>query len=503
MSQTLSELAYEIIPALQSGDSERIARALAQLQTFSLDSQQRRKLADELAKELSHQQIIIEGNGNVLGDNNIVTVVQNDQNAAELTKEIGQLLEAQREALTRAQFIRGLVVLGAVIIVTITIFAFVVRIPPPPTPTVDNTSLPVLPVSPSSPAGPTLTLLPSLPPTPACGLALPNAPPQLVSEETASLDIDVVGEPIRALAYDSYTDILWIGTDKGLVQFDHRPGSGWNTVEELPAGFSIAALAIGEKGLIWAGGPQGLVSVASDGAVTEVSSEDSSQTQEINALAVADDNKIWIGYWRMPGIPAELSLYDPELKSWSKWADNSEASPFIKVTSLSVENGVVWVATNTGVRRLDTTVTGGRWEKYTADPGSGVGGYALPDNDVRVVAPLADERLWIGTFAGAIILDEGQGWMPFDGAPPIPAKAGWQAVIVERDEPRWIGTNFGLWGRAERQGCPVEWGSVLDDEQIYTLAMDTGKAGTSRRWLWIGGYDGLYLWQLDPLMESQ
>jgi ligand-binding sensor domain-containing protein len=319
---------------------------------------------------------------------------------------------------------------------------------------------------------------------------------QLISSEDTGLPFDWRSEVIKAVAYDSQANVLWIGSLHHLAWFDHNTNQ-WHE-SPLPANFGLEALAVDKDSSLWMGGAQGLAVTEpkASASITPVVDEHMLAT-EVRALAVDGDGYLWIGYYRREAVYG-LNAYNPHAPSdWLTLVDQNNPA-FSMVNSLTIgEDDIVWAATDAGLLRLDSA---GVRTAYTA--AEGFAGNRVPSDDIRVVVPLEDGQVWISTFGGNIILDDGasadksdDAWLESDPTQLGLAAIPLTAFATDPEGAIWLGTHHGLWRWFEGGGCQIDFASGL---AVTAMALDTGATATPRRWLWVGTENGgLYVWKFE------
>lgn len=258
--------------------------------------------------------------------------------------------------------------------------------------------------------------------------------------------------------------LTWWGTGEGVCVYDELSGV-WTTYGEddgLPSAEVNEYALVGDERYIWAGTDQGLsrYDKARDLWFNFVRPE-SIADRAVIAVA-ADERYVWCG------THLGLSRYDKKTDRWTtfthlepprfffsreeKSAYKEEARRSLvnnNITSLSVDEKYVWVATEGGVGRYDKVAS--RWESYTVEN-------QLPSNDVRAIDE-SKTNVWIGTGNGiskhVIISEDRNAWETYNAAievkPQIVSKE--YATSLAHDDVRclavtknqvWVGTKEGV-----------------------------------------------------------
>ncbi len=328
---------------------------------------------------------------------------------------------------------------------------------------------------------------------------------------------DDAGGDVRALA-QAPDDHVWMSiTGAGLRRFD--PGSG--TTQSLrqdvalPASLpedAINALLVDSGGLLWVGGQLRGVSVAdSRGArfpyLVDLEQGNNPGTDNLHGGARADsvraiisthDQRLWLAsddgrllrYAADSGFEDFSSLLKPPAGHKGPWRVMAFADP---------GDGMPWVATTTGLFRLDPQVPSLR---ATAIPG-------IEAPFLRSIAIGHDGSLWLGTNdAGVIHFTPGNspsapgtaqriGYL--DGDPRGLSNPTVHALLVDRRGDVWIGTSNGLDILNPASGHlrhlqQHEDGAGLSGNLIRALWQSANGA------IWVGSHGGLN--RIDPAVDG-
>ena len=180
-----------------------------------------------------------------------------------------------------------------------------------------------------------------------------------------------------------------------------------------------ARIAVDQSGNIWTAGRGGVVRWDARSKTTQgFTSSDGLPGNFITALAIAPDNKIWVGTYA--GAIAE---YDG-----NAWV-TIDKKPGDIINCLAIApDGAVWVGTNRGVNRFD----GKRWQAYSVEQG-------LPDATIHSIAVSSTGTVWAGVMGGAAFFD-GKTWHA-----ELLEKGEFISAIVEApDKTVWFGSDKAL-----------------------------------------------------------
>ncbi len=286
--------------------------------------------------------------------------------------------------------------------------------------------------------------------------------------------------------------ILWIGTDGGgLGRFDGRTwtlftpdGTG------LPSGrvFSLARIdsagddgtGAGTRQLLWIGTDRGLVRLRERSGRAEWARFDhetgdlpSDQVFSLLAMRQGETPLLWIGM-RDGGV-ASLAV-----AGWTTIDTRNSSLPFDSVYSMAEtgppERPTIWLGTETGgVARWED----GRWTRLDPE------GRILPGleiNDFAATGPSGRQTFWIATDRGLVRLEGGSHRLYTPESSGLPHAE--VLALLATAQGLWVGTQGGL--ALYRDGVWSAWTrrtSGMPDDQIYDLAETPGPRGPI---LWLG-----------------
>ncbi len=147
---------------------------------------------------------------------------------------------------------------------------------------------------------------------------------------------------------------------------------------------------------------------------------------------------------------------------------------------LAAPDGMLWVATRTGVRGLDTKT--GQWRTLTVETDG------LGSNQIRALAEARDGTIWIGTDAGAYTVAATGRPRPVTWPNPRADRASVITMFPEADGGIWLGT---AGGAGHFDGARWRWlgrPEGLANDTVRSIARDaTGR-------MWFGTQRGLSIW---------
>ncbi len=208
---------------------------------------------------------------------------------------------------------------------------------------------------------------------------------------------------------------IWIGIwGRGLVKYD---GTNWIIYDTSNSGLPdnlVKCLTVDGSGNIWTGTTKGLAKY--DGASTEgtgwtvYNTSNSGLPENYFSCLVADESgDIWIGTgWDYEGFEVQVSgLVKYDGTNWIVYDTSNSGLPDNLLKCLTVDDsGNIWIGTGDrrgyGLARYDgTSPEGTGWTVYnTSNSG-------LPDNLVKCLNVDGSGNMWIGTWGGLAVFNEG------------------------------------------------------------------------------------------------
>ncbi|MGC9359079.1 MAG: two-component regulator propeller domain-containing protein [Anaerolineae bacterium] len=313
--------------------------------------------------------------------------------------------------------------------------------------------------------------------------------------------LDVPGLTVHAIHDPEQGDLLWLGTDQGVVALSRDEGSIHMhlRVPAPPIPANVVDVSSGPDGTIWLATAHGVLAVdATTGKLATVSSDPAT------ALATTDGEAIWIGgpegviIGRGDGSLRHLSRANVQSLALAPSGDvavvctaggelarlgedgsyeslGSVPSLFgATAKALAVgADGNIWVATGVGLGHIPPE---GPPMLLTTDDG-------LPNNDVLALAWGPEGELWIGTRNGLARLRPDGRWTRFTIRS---TEGGLRSMTVrdfaiDRDGVLWMATAAGL---SSREPTNADWA-------YHDLAGAQAVAIDDQGYIWVGTTAGL------------
>ncbi len=304
---------------------------------------------------------------------------------------------------------------------------------------------------------------------------------------------------------------LWVGTAAGLAY--RSPGGTWlaYTTADGLAGDAVIALAFDGAGRLWIATDNGASVLDNGGTPLDKTDDTWARSRAADGLppgpvtdvAIGGNNTIWFAT-RDGGAAVMTGAATPFYKGDDIWTtfNTTDGLPANQVNNLMLDDaGRIWLAlgTETGTGGLLALNVNGTPHNKTDDerviftPFDSVSG--LPINVVLTVAQDANGRIWVGTAAGAAVLDYGASpfakgddrWQNFavrDGLPDDQITS----IAFGRDGTRWFGTRRG--GAAILSDGGTPFGKA--DDRWTSFTTTDGLAAMEVRQILAAGPQGLH-----------
>ncbi|HNV85194.1 MAG TPA: two-component regulator propeller domain-containing protein, partial [Arenimonas sp.] len=305
------------------------------------------------------------------------------------------------------------------------------------------------------------------------------------------LSRQIVGGTVLAISQPS-EDRIWVGHTSGIDVFD---GSGTRLIKKFrndPANpdsvtaSEIRAFLIDRAGGLWLGSFGGGVQrVNMNNAAFRVVRQERDASNAVNVLSVTSvlelsNGQLWLGT-----AANGISILDTALKPVSRLHPKvslSDPSDDMVTGLAQTTSGSVWVGTERNLFRYVNGAIGLRRD---------IASDGLQGAAVRRLLAGSQGELWIGTTDGLFVLEADElSISRLADSKNNPVLGSVNALAETKDGGMWVGTNAGLYYRANhsRQLVPVEFekGFALSHASVVGLLVD------SKQGLWVDTAHGLH-----------
>lgn len=298
------------------------------------------------------------------------------------------------------------------------------------------------------------------------------------------------GEPrtVYCLAVDQ-DDIAWLGTDRGLVRFDHRRKQHqffeWASGSR-PLGV-VYSVADDGKGRLWLGTRRNGLWIFDKKThkFQEVHYRDNSpesfENYEFYRIYADKSGIIWAN-----ADPDGLVKIVPDASMFGYFGQANPLHPERNLSDLSIRSiaedgrGRIWVGTEGGLDIFDREKGIVQERYFTSD-----------DNILKYIFKDSKQRMWVGTYGGIMLFEKGtRTFRPFRYDTDPSTRLYTRNILELPDHTLLLGTAQGMWlfDPDQRTFSRVPF---HPDQNIYATFLDSG--GT----LWLGSYfDRIYAYQL-------
>jgi len=216
-----------------------------------------------------------------------------------------------------------------------------------------------------------------------------------------------------------YKNEVWVGTGKGLTQFD---GSRWRVYNRGLPSSEIRSLAAHDNADLWVGTTKGLARFQGSTYTTQNSSI---PYDYIGSLYADTTGELWLGL--------AIGLVQFNNAQWLRYKTGNSEVPSEHVRAISFDaSGGVWIGTDAGL----AVMRGKSWEAYTVENGG------LFENVVNAIAFDSSGKAWVGTSKG-IAVNSGYGFYAYTQLNTVLPDREITALIGGKEGDMWIGTASG------------------------------------------------------------
>ena len=262
-----------------------------------------------------------------------------------------------------------------------------------------------------------------------------------------TLNCELPDEYVNAVAIDK-SEKVWIATDDGIARFDpdgeiekmwtiyHKSNPSAQDYVYNP----VKSIAIDEKGIKWFGSEAGLMKFVqgdSEGSPDKWKIYNTSNSgipdDEVGSVTIDKQGLKWIGTYY-----GGLASFD-EVKCTVYNRENSGLPTQGGVGIIAIDSvGNKWVATGNGLVKLEADGQPGEKCIVYNKLNSG-----LPINAIGALAFDKGGNLWIGTWGGGLVKYDGTTWTVYDlSNSQLPHNKIW-SIFIDKNDYKWIGTLSG------------------------------------------------------------
>ena len=227
---------------------------------------------------------------------------------------------------------------------------------------------------------------------------------------------------------------VWIGTRRGLTNLEHGHFQNYSVRDGLGSDL-VGALSLAPDGTLWIATLNGLSRMHA-GNIENFTTADGLSSNVITALEAAPGGMLWIGT-QSEG----LNLWDGQhfLKMSQNVTSGAGALPSAIHAIAQGRHGHLWLATDSGLTRLDTAALLECAKRQACDldaargdnlsTADGLRSREMSGNSHPTVSHAADGTLWFTSPRGVVIVDP----LHFPATPPAPPAAVERFAVDDRD----------------------------------------------------------------------
>ncbi len=272
------------------------------------------------------------------------------------------------------------------------------------------------------------------------------------------LDIPGSHHQIRALDQDSQGNI-WLATRyDGVIKYDGNTFTPYTSQNSPLPSNMIQSLAVDSQDRVWiATASNGLFRLDGDTWSTWTTANSALPTNDLTMVEIDELDNVWVnaydsvdeyhGLIRISGDNWTIYPYYDDLP------DYGLPSPWVR--DVKLHNGEFWIATASGVARLD----GGQWTYYDTN------NCAIPDDNVTRLSFDQYGSLWISTLSEGIARFANGEWTTYNTANSGLANDQGMYLYIDNQDNKWVGHYYD--GASMFSGGGVS----VSDEHVPTAEM--------------------------------
>jgi ligand-binding sensor domain-containing protein len=221
-------------------------------------------------------------------------------------------------------------------------------------------------------------------------------------------------------------DYLWFGGEEGLFKahIDTSERKRYTISDGLISN-SVRAIAVDRLGFKWIGTDKGVSQFDGKSDWVNYDYSDGLPSNLINCIVVDPMDNIWFG------TDKGLAFYDRKKFAVST---TRQGLPSDNVTSMAIDaNGVFWIGTSKGLLKQD----GKKQQVFTSSAG-------LPSSHILSVAVDGRWNIWVGTLERGLARYDGGKWTVYTEAQGIP-RTSVRLIVTDLADNIWFGTDEGVY----------------------------------------------------------
>ncbi len=221
-------------------------------------------------------------------------------------------------------------------------------------------------------------------------------------------------------------DFLWVGGEEGLfrVHIDTKRRKNYTSSDGMISN-SVRAIAVDRLGFKWIGTDKGVSQFDGKRNWVTYDYSDGLPSNFINCVVVDPLDNIWFG------TDKGLAMYD---RKKFTVRTTKHGLPDNNVTSMAIDaNGVFWIGTSKGLLKQD----GKNQETFTKADG-------LPSDHIISVAVDGRWNIWAGTEGQGVARYDREKWIRYGDSQGMP-RVSVRVVVADLADNKWFGTDSGVY----------------------------------------------------------
>ncbi len=279
---------------------------------------------------------------------------------------------------------------------------------------------------------------------------------------------------------DDASELIWIGSEAGLVSFDGETFSEpMQVIAKKLSHHFIEDLHVDDEGLLWIVTFGGGVTMY-DGETWDYLFPSETGLPANNVYGLLEDSagNIWVG--------TSLGVAKFDGRAWETFIPDNSGLAYRYVNGLAEDrDGNIWMSTLSG----GSVYSNGEWIEYDRF-GGGAGEQVIPSNTLFNIFYDSQDRVWLATGLGAAVLEDGE-WTLYDRGDGLNTNI--ISVVAEDSMGRiwlthWQGINVldnGIWNSIRTENADIRTDLVFASAEDSQGRMWFGTLGDG-----VAVYDG-------------